>query len=190
MKNKYLILVNRNHKMTNEQNYEKVLCESIYAKDRTLEKKTYEQFLKLQKFVKENGYIIAIESGYRSSNLQQEIWDECLELYGLDYVKSFVALPGYSEHQTGLAVDYLIFDNGKFYEDQKMVNHPASKLIANNAYKFGFIIRYPKDKEHITGYGFEPWHLRYIDDVDIAKYIYDNNLCLEEYLIKKDDHKK
>lgn len=182
MENKYLILVNKEHPMKNESEYEKVLCDSIYANDRTLEKKTYEQFLKLQDFIKENGYIIAIESGYRSSDYQQKVWDECLNAHGLEHTKKFVAVPGYSEHQTGLAVDFLLYENGKFYEDQKMGNHLVLKLVADNAYKFGFIIRYPKGKENITGYGYEPWHLRYIDDVNIAKYIYDNNLCLEEYL--------
>lgn len=182
MKNKYLILVNRDNPMNNDDNYEKVPCESIYANDRSLEKKTYLQFLKLQDFVKSNGYTIAIESGYRSSEYQQKVWDECLVNHSLEHVKKFVAVPGYSEHQSGLAVDFILYENGVFYEDQKMGNHPVLKIVADNAWKYGFIVRYPKGKEKITGYGYEPWHLRYIDDIEIAKYIYDNNLCLEEYL--------
>lgn len=181
MNDKYLILVNKENPMKNEELYEKVLCESIYANDRTLEKKTYEQFLKLQDFVKECGYTIAIESGYRSSSYQQKVWDECVEEHGLEHTKKFVAVPGYSEHQSGLAVDFLLYEDGIFYEDQKMKGHPVLKVVADNAYKFGFIIRYPEGKEHITGYGYEPWHLRYIDDVDKAKFIRDNNLCLEEF---------
>lgn len=182
MNNKYLILVNKENPMKNEEVYEKVLCESIYANDRTLEKKTYEQFLKLQDFVKECGYTIAIESGYRSSDYQQKVWDECVEDHGLEHTKKFVAVPGYSEHQSGLAVDFLLYEDGVFYEDQKMKGHPVLKIVADNAYKFGFIIRYLEGKEHITGYGYEPWHLRYIDDVEKAKYMYDNNLVLEEFL--------
>ena len=77
---------------------------------------------------------------------------------------------------------FILYENGVFYEDQKMRNHPVLKIVADNAWKYGFIVRYPKGKEKITGYGYEPWHLRYIDDIEIAKYIYDNNLCLEEYL--------
>jgi D-alanyl-D-alanine carboxypeptidase len=182
MENKYLILVNKNHPMENEENYEKVLCESIYASDRTLEKETYESFLKLQEFVKEAGYTIAIESGYRSQEYQKKVWDECLALHGLSHTKRFVAVPGFSEHQTGLAVDFLLYENGVFYEDQKMKNHPVLKLVADNAYKYGFIIRYPSNKEQITGYGYEPWHLRYVGSSKIAKEIKDKNLCLEEYL--------
>lgn len=180
--NKYLILVNKDNPMKNEEDYEKVLCKSIYADDRTLEKKTYEQFLKLQDFVKTQGYIIAIESGYRSSSYQKKVWDECVLLHGLEHTKRFVAVPGYSEHQTGLAVDFLLYENNKFYEDQKMRGHKVLEVVRENAYKFGFIIRYPEGKENITGYGYEPWHLRYIDNVEIAKYIKENNLCLEEYL--------
>ena len=180
--NKYLILVNKDNPMKNEEDYEKVLCNSIYADDRTLEKKTYEQFLKLQDFVKTQGYIIAIESGYRSSSYQKKVWDECVLLHGLEHTKRFVAVPGYSEHQTGLAVDFLLYENNKFYEEQKMRGHKVLEVVRENAYKFGFIIRYPEGKENITGYGYEPWHLRYIDNVEISKYIKENNLCLEEYL--------
>lgn len=184
MNNKYLILVNKNNPMKNEKNYKKILCKSIYANDRTLEEKTYNQFIKLQNFVKDNGYIIAIESGYRSSHYQQVIWDDCVKLHGLEHTKEFVAVPGYSEHQSGLAVDFLLYEDDIFYEDSKMNGHPVLKIVADNAWKFGFIVRYPEGKELITGYGYEPWHLRYIDDVNIAKYIHDNNLCLEEYLIQ------
>ena len=103
-------------------------------------------------------------------------------LHGLEHTKKFVAVPGYSEHQTGLAVDFLLYENNEFYEDQKMKGHKVLEVVRENAYKFGFIIRYPEGKESITGYGYEPWHLRYVDDVEIAKYIKENNLCLEEYL--------
>lgn len=184
MKNKYLILVNKENPMTKEEDYEKVVCKSIYANNRTLEKKTYEQFVKLQEFVKDNGYVIAIESGYRSREYQKKVWNECINQHGLEHTKKYVAIPGYSEHQTGLAVDFLLYENGIFYEERKMENHPVLKLIADNAYKFGFIVRYPKGKEEITGYNYEPWHLRYIDDIKIAKYIKEKNLSLEEYLDK------
>lgn len=182
MRNKYLILVNRENPMINEEKYKKVLCESIYANNRTLEEKTYEYFLKLKKFIKRQGYIIDIESGYRSRQYQEKVWNECLKLHGLEHTKRFVARPGYSEHQTGLAVDFLLYENNTFYEERKMENHPVLQLVANNAYKYGFIVRYPKGKEHVTGYGYEPWHLRYIGNKKIARYIKENNLCLEEYL--------
>ncbi len=179
---KYLVLVNREYSIKNEKEYEKVVCNSIYKKDIFLEKETYEAFLKLQEFIKENGYDIEIESGYRSYSYQQRIWDECVNNKGLEHTKKYVAEPGHSEHQTGLAVDYLLYENGLFYEEHKIKDKPVVELILLNAYKFGFILRYPKGKEDITGYAYEPWHLRFIKDKKIAKYIYDNNLCLEEYI--------
>ena len=182
MEDKYLVLVNGKNPLKDESLYEKVDCNSPYANNRTLEKETYEAFLKLRKFIKENGYTIEVESGYRSSEYQQKVWDECVNQKGLEHTKKYVAVPGYSEHQTGLAVDFVLYEDGEYFVDHKMKGHPVLKLVADNAYKFGFIIRYPKNKEEITGYGYEPWHLRYIKNKEIAKYIKDNNLCLEEYL--------
>lgn len=188
MKNKYLVLVNKEHKMVNFDDYEIIKCNSTYATDRYLERKTYDQFLKLKDYLYELGYVIDVESGYRSVSYQQIVWDDIEKEKGIEYTKKYVAIPGYSEHHTGLAVDFLLYENDKWYADQEMNNHPVLKAVYDNAWKFGFIIRYPLGKEDITGYGAEPWHLRYIDDSEIAKYITDNNLCLEEYL--KLDKKK
>ena len=183
--NKYLILVNKDNPMKNEEDYEKVLCKSIYADDRTLEKKTYEQFLKLQDFVKTQGYIIAIESGYRSSSYQKKVWDECVLLHGLEHTKTFVAVPGYSEHQTGLAVD--IHNGKKVYTDFE--NTEEFNWMQENAYKYGFILRFPKDKVNETGYIYESWHYRYVGK-DIAKYIHKNNISFEEYYARFIENKK
>ena len=87
---------------------------------------------------------------------------------------TFSARPGTSEHQTGLAMDVGWIDDS--YGDT-----PSGKWLAANCYKYGFIIRYPKNKESITGYKYEPWHIRYLG-TDIAKDVYDSGLCLEEYL--------
>lgn len=182
MNSKYMILVNQKNPMMNEENYTKVKCDSKYADNRTLEEETYKQFLLLKKYVEENGYIIDIESGYRSKEYQQTVWDEIVKEKGLEHTKKYVAVPGYSEHQSGLAVDFVYYENDVWYEDHKIPNKELLKFIADNCYKFGFIIRYPRGKEEITGYGYEPWHLRYIKDTKIAKYIKDNDLCLEEYL--------
>ena len=182
MNNKYLILVNRNNQINEKYECELVDCDSIYANDRKLEKETYSQFKKLEDFISKEGYTIAIESGYRSYDYQKKVWNEILNSKGIEYTEKFVAKPGYSEHQTGLAVDFLLYENGNFYDDVKLLGHPVLKLVADNAWKFGFIIRYPLGKEKITEYGYEPWHLRYVKNKKIAKYIKDNNLCLEEYL--------
>lgn len=179
---KYLILVNSTNPMKDDNLFIKVDADSKYDVNRSLEEKTYEAFKKLREYAKENGYIIDLESGYRSKELQQEVWDDCLKDNGLEHTKKYVAVPGYSEHQTGLAADVTLFENGKWYIDTQIKNNDYIKFLHDNCYKFGFILRYPKGKENITGYNYEPWHIRYIDNVNIAKYIKDNNLCLEEYL--------
>lgn len=182
MNNKYLVLVNRNNPFKDNNLFNIVNCNSLYAKDRYLEEKTYESFLKFKDFLKDYNVQIEIESGYRSLDYQQKVWDECVLEKGLEHTKKYVAKPGYSEHQTGLAVDICFYINDKFYIEHELENLDCLKLIKENAYKFGFIERYPENKEKITGYQYEPWHLRYIDDVNVAKFIKDNNLCLEEYL--------
>lgn len=182
MENKYMLLVNRENPMEDESIFKKVKCNSIYQDNILIEEKAYEKFLELKKFIENKGYIIDVESAYRSKEHQMRVWDECLKKKGLEHTKKYVAEPGYSEHQTGLAVDFMLAENGNFYIDHSMKGHAVIDLVRDNAYKFGFIIRYPLGKEDITGYNYEPWHLRYIGDDIAAKYILDNDLCLEEYL--------
>lgn len=117
-------------------------------------------------------------SGYRSYSYQENLYNMSLRGDG-NYNSDYVALPGYSEHQTGLAIDvlsrdYMFLDEGFKYTD-------AYRWIKENSYKYGFIIRYPEGKENITGYPFEPWHLRYVG-VQNAKKIIKRGCTLEEYL--------
>ena len=96
-----------------------------------------------------------------------------------DEAYKLVALPGTSEHQTGLAVDFAYYENGIYNDDVKEDDEEAIWL-KNNCWKYGFILRYPKGKEHITGYKFEPWHFRFVGP-KLAKKIYEENITLEEY---------
>ena len=182
---KYLILVNKNHEFKNND-FQLVKTNSKYA-DVYLEIKTYQQFLKLKKYIKKKGYEIDIESGYRPYEEQELIFKKIKEEKGLEHTLKYVAKPGYSEHQTGLALDFCLNENNQFYVDFEMTNHPVLNLVASSAFKFGFIIRYPKGKEKLTGYGYEPWHLRYVGK-KAALDIYKNNLTLEEYLERKKDN--
>ena len=180
----YKMLVNKKHGLNKNYvpiNLVKVSTKTGGNKEIYLEKKTYKQIKKLLK--KMNKYFdteIVIDSGYRSFAYQENLMKKLLEEKGVDAYKS-LAIPGYSEHQTGLAVDIGFYRNG-IYDDEFKVNNYLSefKWLDDNSHKYGFIIRYPKDKETITGYIYEPWHLRYVGK--IAKYIKYNNLCLEEYL--------
>ena len=133
------------------------------------------------------GIDIELDSTYRTVEAQQEIWDEFEKEYGIEYTKKYVAVPGTSEHHTGLAIDVKIIKDGKIIADNdemtaevEIFNQIHAKLA-----KYGFILRYPVGKEDITGYGSEVWHFRYIDSPEIAKEIMDNNLTLEEYLKNK-----
>ena len=95
-----------------------------------------------------------------------------------------MATPGFSEHHTGLALDLYLNINGEdVYLNEDMVQYPEIwAKIHEKLADYGFILRYLEDKEHITGYGYEPWHLRYIDDADKAKEITEKGITLEEYL--------
>ncbi len=180
-----LVLVNKEHKI--KDNYFKRL-ELINTKntddeDIKVEKETYESYLKLKEFLANKNIEISIAGAYRSINEQQQIWDEFEEKYGKEYRNSHVAPPKTSEHHTGLAIDINIKVNGKFPEDNNEIE--AQKEYYENIHKylpkFGFILRYPKNKENITGYSYEPWHIRYVGKV-VAKIITENNYTLEEYL--------
>lgn len=128
---------------------------------------------------KEAGINLIAISGYRSYDYQREVYDKSVVTEGQEYTDNYVAIPGTSEHQTGLVMDllseeYLGLDEG--FENTK-----AFKWIMENMTNYGFILRYPKGKEDITGYDYEPWHLRYVG-VDVAREVMDNGLTLEEYL--------
>ena len=98
---------------------------------------------------------------------------------GLDHALQYVAPPGGSEHQTGLAVDVIFRRNNEMIEEQTEED-PEIKWLFLNAHKFGFILRYPKGKESITGFNFEPWHFRYVGK-ELSTELYSSNNTLEEY---------
>lgn len=118
-------------------------------------------------------------SGYRSYNRQYTIFTSNVRKNGLEETLKFSAMPGFSEHQTGLSMDVSTPSLGNLlverFEDTK-----EGQWLAQKAHEFGYIIRYPKNKEDITLYTYEPWHIRYVG-IDLATYLYENDLCLEEY---------
>ena len=185
----YLILVNKENKIPDdyEENTDLVDILDVDGEKTKLEKETLEKFYELQKDALNNGLEIVINSAFRSVKRQMELSKELEEENGIEYVLKYVATPGFSEHHTGLAVDVGLRQNGKVVienEERTVKLHMYEKLhtlLANH----GFILRYPKGKEEITGYRYEPWHIRYIKDVDKAHDIMDNKECLEEYLEAK-----
>jgi D-alanyl-D-alanine carboxypeptidase len=133
-----------------------------------------EAFNQLQEDSASEGLDIYIASGYRSYYYQQNVYNRYCEYDSPEVVDTYSARAGYSEHQSGYAFDLNSIDDS-------FADTPEGQWIAENCYKYGFVIRFPEGKEDITGYQYESWHLRYVG-VDVATYMYENNLCLEEYL--------
>ena len=128
----------------------------------------------LQQAASTAGHNIPLISGFRSYSRQQTLYNNYVARDGQALADTYSARPGHSEHQTGLA-----FDVGKL--DDNYGSTPAGIWLKENCHKYGFIIRYPKGKESITGYQYEPWHIRYVG-VEHATKIMNQNITLEEYL--------
>lgn len=132
-----------------------------------------EAALQLDLLMKEIGGWAGISpvSGFRSLSEQQEIWDNCLKENGIEFTKKYVAIPGHSEHQTGLAIDlgktqkHIDFIRPEFPDDG------ICGKFKLKAAKYGFILRYPTGKEHITKISHEPWHFRYIGVPHAENYV-------------------
>lgn len=121
-----------------------------------------------------DGISLWIASGFRSYERQQTLYNNYVAADGKAEADRYSARPGHSEHQTGLAFDLNSLD-------VSFGQTPEGVWLKNNCYKYGFIIRYPQEKEAVTGYMYEPWHVRYLGK-DIAAAVYNSGKCLEEYL--------
>lgn len=128
---------------------------------------------------KKQDFQLIIISGFRSYIKQKRLFNLYVKRDGIEKAMTYSAKPGFSEHQTGLAFDVAVPGLDESIKEQFQYTK-ESKWMKNNAHRYGFIIRYPKDKEHITKFMYEPWHLRYVGKKD-AKKIVENDLTLEEY---------
>ncbi|WP_199616673.1 M15 family metallopeptidase [Paenibacillus alkalitolerans] len=128
---------------------------------------------------KEDGIFLAGVSGYRSHDTQKALFNRYVKKDGLENARRYSAEPGHSEHQTGLAID-VSGSNGKCAAQDCFAGTKEAEWLEKHAAEYGFIIRYPKEKESITGYKYEPWHLRYIG-VELALSITSQGITLEEY---------
>ncbi|MGN7479833.1 M15 family metallopeptidase [Solibacillus silvestris] len=138
-------------------------------------------FEKMAAAAKEEGIELVAFSGFRSYEYQKTLYDRYVNRDGKDAADRYSARPGYSEHQTGLAFD--IGEKGR--EDLWLTSafgeSKAGQWLAQHCYEFGFILRYPKGKEDITGFMHESWHFRYLEG-DMATKVYEAGVTLEEYL--------
>lgn len=133
-----------------------------------------EAFNRMEQDARAEGLNLYISSGFRSYDYQAGLYERYASRDGYDMADTYSARAGHSEHQTGLCFDLNTIDDS-------FANTPEGIWVAENCYKYGFIIRYPKGKESITGYQYEPWHLRYLGEF-LATDVYNSGLCLEEYL--------
>ena len=137
-------------------------------------------FEKMSKDASKEGLKIIAMSTYRSYKYQVNLYARYKKADGEEIADTYSARPGYSEHQTGLAVDVY---NGKL-DYTEFEKTKEFDWMQENAHKYGFILRFPKDKTKQTGYRYESWHYRYVG-VKIATYIHDNDICFEEYYVQK-----
>lgn len=131
---------------------------------------------------------IIVDSGYRTYAYQKVVYDKYVAEFGEEEARKKVALPGSSEHQTGLAFDIAYMDNGVYIENTND-NDPEIKWLKENAHNFGFILRYPEGKEEITGYKYERWHYRFVG-VEMATILYSEGITLDEYYerVEQENH--
>lgn len=179
----YLILVDKFNSVPKNLD---IQLEAI--RDKQLEKQACRQCLLMLKKAETDGINIKIISAYRTVEYQQMLWDQSLKektAQGISVqqaraeIAKTLAYPGHSEHNTGLAVDF-----GTEFADDVQDDFYKSKQgrwLCNNASHFGFILRYPRLKEHITGISYEPWHYRYVG-TEAAELIKQSGVCLEEFL--------
>ena len=180
----YKIVVNK-EKPYNKEDFSNIEYKSItnsLKEEYLLEKRTLKAYLLLKKELERKNIFIDIIGGLRTLEEQQKIIDDYKVKYGKDYIDRYVAPIGSSEHHTGLCLDIgLIINNKLLYENSLLFKEEEIyKKVIEVLPNYGFILRYPKGKESITGYNYEPWHYRYVGKTT-ANVITENNLTLEEY---------
>lgn len=152
---------------------------SEHLDKRKMHKTAAKALEKMFRAAEEKGIILYGVSGYRSYERQQSIYNRNVALHGKKATDALSAKPGSSEHQSGLAIDISASSVNCLLTD-RLADTKEGKWIAKNCYKYGYVVRYPKGKTKITGYSYEPWHIRYVG-VHTATFLYEHDLTLEEY---------
>ncbi|MGL5330237.1 MAG: M15 family metallopeptidase [Peptostreptococcaceae bacterium] len=176
-----LLIVNNDNKLGKDYQPKELVkakipfIEGVKDEEQKLEKEVAQALETLVIEAKSQGIKFLGTSGYRSYESQSDIYKARVKSQGVKKANEYVAKPGESEHQTGLCVD-LTNEDRWFVEVTE-----EAKWLKANSHKYGFILRYPKGKEEITGKNYEPWHIRYVGK-EVAKEIYEKDLTLEEYI--------
>ena len=177
--NNLLVLVNKYNFLPNNYKPEDLTYVlGAYGNNVPMREVIKEPFIELQKAAEEEiGIILKPTTAFRDQSFQNTLYNNYVAKDGVEAADTYSARPGFSEHQTGLAIDL----KNTLISSSTRLNDSDFEWLSNNAHRFGFIIRYPKEKVDTTGYQFENWHIRYVG-LNIAKTIYENNLTLEEYI--------
>jgi len=176
---KELMLVNKFYSLSEDYEPENITDISLsysYSGNRVA-KIANDAYIDMANRAKADGIMLLANSTYRTYERQDEIYDDFYYSKGISYADSYAARPGHSEHQTGLALD--IFTNGTS-TTENFEKSDAYKWLIDNAHLYGFILRYPKGKEYLTGYNYESWHYRYVG-VSVAKEIKELDITFDEY---------
>lgn len=144
-----------------------------------MKKEAGEALIQMIEDIKKTGLYLQAQSGYRSYELQNSLYNNYVAKDGKEEADTYSARPGHSEHQTGLAID--VSKDGTL--SKAFENTDQFKWLKENAHKYGFILRYPNDKIYMTGYDYEPWHYRYVG-VEVATLIHNEGITYEEYMVK------
>ena len=174
----YAILVNKYYSLPDKYAPNDVVDVSnqyAYGQNK-IRKEVLEAFKNMFNAAKNDNVTLIINSGYRDYDNQKKLYDQYKNVKSEEYADGFAARPNFSEHQTGLALDIITYGSSGTTFDST----DAYKWLMANADKYGFILRYPKDTEDITGYSYESWHWRYVGK-DLATKIKNSNLTFEEY---------
>lgn len=181
------LLVNRTHPLPENYLDGVELLETVNCRGQKafVEKETFAAYEKLRDSLRKQGVNIFFGSDFRTIKEQKAVMNRLTEKYGEEYALKTAAPPGTSEHHTGMALDLSPMVDGEWVTENMALLKPVEiwEKVHAALPEFGFILRYPKGKENITGYGYEPWHIRYVGR-ELAEKISESGLCLEEYLEK------
>lgn len=169
-----LMLVNKFHQLDEE--YEPSDLEKVTIGYGYLRKNANDALNKMNEDAKKNEINLYVTSSHRPFDMQKRVYDNYVLSDGVEEADEYSARPGHSEHQTGLAVDF-IKQGGSF---RTFYQSDDFTWLIDNAYKYGFILRYPENKEDITGFIYESWHYRYVG-LEVAEYIHENKITFDEY---------
>jgi D-alanyl-D-alanine carboxypeptidase len=174
-----LLIVNKYYTLSNDFTPDNLVTISAsYAYDNnSITKSANDAYVSMWNACKEAGYQLIVNSSYRNYEDQEDVYDSIKASKGEVNADKVAARPGHSEHQTGLAIDVFEINNqltGTFKDSE------AYAWLKENAYLYGYIERYPEDKEYLTGYSFESWHWRYVGK-EAAKVMHDEDITFDEY---------